>query len=86
MANVDTNNLSNEGAHCMLLNKNTTQNDSTKMLSETDIITMFEFFIDNVFAMFDGRAFQQKIVILRGTNCAHLFADLIQRLLTKNKK
>ena len=46
---------------------------------------MLEFFIDNVFAMFDGRAFQQKIIILKGTNCAHLLADLIQGLLTNNE-
>ena len=39
-----------------------------KKLSETDISTMLEFVIDNVFAMFDGRAFQQKIVILRRLN------------------
>ena len=46
---------------------------------------MLEFFIDNVFAMFDGRAFQQKIIILKGTNCAHLLADLIQGHLTNNE-
>ena len=43
---------------------------------------MLEFFIDNEFAMLDGRAFQPKIVILKGTN---LLADLILGLLTKNE-
>jgi hypothetical protein len=84
LAKVDTNNLPNEGTHC-ILSKKTTHNNSTKKLSETDIITMIEFFIDNVFVKFDGRVFQQKIVILEDTNCAHLLADLIQGLLTKNE-
>ena len=30
--------------------------DSTKRFSETDIIEMLEFLIDNIFAMFGGRA------------------------------
>ena len=60
LANVDTNKLSNEGTHFILLKK-TTHNNSTKKLSETDIITMIEFFIDNVFGMLDGRAVQQKM-------------------------
>ena len=46
---------------------------------------MLEFFIDNVFVMFDDRSFQQKIIILKGTNCAHLLADLIQGLLANNE-
>jgi len=33
--------------------------DSTNKLSETDIINMLEFLIDNIFAMFGGRVFQQ---------------------------
>ena len=69
--------------------------DSTKKFSETDIINMLEFCIDNIFAMFGGRAFQQSVGIPMGTNCAHLLADLflysyeadfIQGLLNKNKK
>ena len=64
LANVDTNNLSNEGTHFILLKK-TTHTNSTKKLSETDIITMIELVIDNVFVMLDGRTFQQKMSFLR---------------------
>ena len=35
------------------------QSDSTKRFSETDIFNMLEFLIDNIFAMFGGRVFQQ---------------------------
>ena len=35
--------------------------DSTKKFSETDIINMLEFLIDNILAMFGGRDFQQTI-------------------------
>ena len=38
--------------------------DSTKTLSETDIINMLEFLIDNMFAIFGGRVFQQTVGIL----------------------
>jgi hypothetical protein len=38
--------------------------DSTKKFSETDIINMLEFLIDNIFAMFGGRVFQQTVGIL----------------------
>ena len=50
---------------------------------------------DSIFVMFDGRVFQQTVSIPMGTNCAPLLADvflylneadLIQRLLKKNKK
>jgi hypothetical protein len=51
MANVDTNGLCWEGTDLILLKKNT---DSTKKLSETDIINMLEFLIDNIFVIFDG--------------------------------
>ena len=53
---------------------------------------MLEFLIDNIFAMFGGRVFQQTVM---GTNCAPLLADLflysyeadfIQGLLKKNEK
>ena len=56
---------------------------------------MLEFLIDNIFAMFGGRGFQQTVDIPMGTNCAPLLADLflylyeadfIQGLLKKNEK
>jgi hypothetical protein len=56
---------------------------------------MLEFMIDNIFVMFGGRVFQQRIGIHMGTNCAPLLADLfhysyvayfIQGLLKKNEK
>jgi len=47
--------------------------DSTKKFSETD---MLEFLIDNIFAMFGGRVFQQTGGIPMGRNCAPLLADL----------
>ena len=37
---------------------------------------MLEFLIDNIFVMFGGHGFQQTVGIPRGTNCAHLLADL----------
>jgi hypothetical protein len=37
---------------------------------------MHEFLIDNIFAIFGGRDFQQTVGILMGTNCAPLIADL----------
>ena len=52
------------------------QSDSTKKLSETDIFNTLEFLIDNIFAMFGGRVFQQTIGIHIGTNCAPLLTDL----------
>ena len=69
--------------------------DSTKKFSETDIFNMLEFLIDNIFAMFGGRVFQQTVGIPMGTNCAPLLAnlflysyeaDFIQGLLKKNEK
>ena len=69
--------------------------DSTKMFSETDIINILEFLIDNIFVIFGGRVFQQTIGIPMGANCAHLLAnlflysyeaDFIQWLLKKNEK
>jgi hypothetical protein len=56
---------------------------------------MLVFFIDNIFAMFGGRVFQQTVGIPMGTNCAplltHLYlysyeADFMQGLLKKNEK
>jgi hypothetical protein len=37
-------------------------------------INMLEFLIDNIFAMFGERVFQQIIGIPMGTNCALLFS------------
>ena len=52
------------------------QSDSTKTLSEADIINMLEFLIENIFALFDVRVFQQTVGIHMGTNCPPLLADL----------
>ena len=69
--------------------------DSTKKFSQTDIFNMLEILIDNIFAMFCGRVFQQTVGIYMGTNCAPLLADLflysyeagfIQGFLKKNQK
>ena len=65
------------------------------MFSETDIIIMLDFLIDNIFVMFGGCIFQQIVGIPMGTNCAPLLVDLflylyeadfIQGLLNKNEK
>ena len=50
--------------------------DATKMFSITDIISMLEFLIDNIFVIFGGRVFQQSVSTPMSTNCAHLLADL----------
>ena len=50
--------------------------DSTKKYSETDVVSMLEFFIDNIFVEFGGHVFQQTVGIPMGTNCAPLLADL----------
>ena len=69
--------------------------NSAKMFAETVIISMLEFLIDNIFAMFDGRVFQQIVAISMGTNCAPLLAslflysytaDFIQGLLNENER
>ena len=94
MANVETNTLFWEGTYLILLKK-TKHFDSTKEFSETDIINMLEFLIDNIFLIFGGRVFQQTVGIPMGTNCGPLLADLffysyaadfIQGLLKKNEK
>jgi len=61
----------------LVLGRDKSYFDSTKKFSETDIIKMLEFFIDNMFAMFDGRVFQQPLGIPLGTNCFPLLADLV---------
>ena len=92
MGNVDTNALCSEGTY-LIWKK--THSDTTKKFSETDIINMLEFLIDNIFAIFGGRVFQQTVGIPMGTNCAPLLVDLflysyeanfIQGLLKKNEK
>ena len=69
--------------------------DSTKKFSETNIINMLEFLIENIFVIFGGRVFQQTVGTPMGTQCAPLLADLfllsheadfIQGLLKKNEK
>ena len=69
--------------------------DSTKKFSETNIINMLEFLIENIFVIFGGRVFQQTVGIPMGTQCGPLLADLfllsheadfIQGLLKKNEK
>ena len=77
-----------------MLKKNKHSN-STKKFSETDIVNMLEFVIDNIFVIFGGRVFQQTVGISMGTKCALLLADLflylyetdfIQGLLKENEK
>jgi hypothetical protein len=67
--------------------------DSTKKFSETDIINLLEFLIDNIFVILGGRVFQQSAYLWVQT--APLLADLllysyetnfIQGLLKKNEK
>ena len=69
--------------------------DSTKKFSETDIINMLEFWIDNICVIFGGCVFQQIVAIPMGANCAPLLADLflylyeagfIQGFLKKSEK
>ena len=69
--------------------------NTTKKFSETDIINMLQFLIDNIFVIFDRLVFQQTVGIPMGTNCAPLLADLflysyevnfIQGLLKKKEK
>jgi hypothetical protein len=69
--------------------------DSTKKFSETEIINMLEFFIENTFAMLSGRVFQQTVGIPMRTNSTPLLPDLffysydvdfIQGLHKKNEK
>ena len=52
--------------------------DSTKNMTESDIIKRLEFLIDNMFAMIKGRVFQQTVRIPMGTYCARLLADFIR--------
>ena len=54
---------------------NTIQKGKT-CYSEEQVISMLEFFIDNIFISFEGALFQQDVGIPMGTNCAPLLADL----------
>ena len=56
MANVDANTLCQKGTDPNFAKKKN-QSDSTKKFSETDIINMLEFVIDNIFVIFGGRVF-----------------------------
>ena len=65
------------------------------MFSETDIINMLEFLIDNIFVIFGERLLQQTVGISQSTNSAPLLAELflytyeadfIQGLLKENDK
>ena len=50
--------------------------DSKRKYTEEDIISMFEFLVDNIFVVFAGKVFQQIIGIPMGTNCAPLLVDI----------
>ena len=50
--------------------------DSTIRFSETDIINMLDFLIENMFVILGGRVFQQTLGIPMGTNFASLLSDL----------
>ena len=58
----------------LVIERNTS--DFVKTLSESDIIKMLTFLIDNIFIIFGGRVFKQTVGIAMGTNCAPLLADL----------
>jgi hypothetical protein len=46
-----------------------------KTFTETDIIKMIEFLIDNIFVLFGGGVFQETGDIPMGTNYAPLLGD-----------
>ena len=50
--------------------------DSSNKFSESDIIKMLDFLIDNIFVTFGGRVYQQTVGIPMGTNFVPLFTDL----------
>jgi hypothetical protein len=90
MANVGTHTCARKGCRSYFVKHHS---DSTIKFSETDIINMFEFLIDNIFVIFGGRVFQQRVGIPMGTSGVPLLADLfldsyeanfIQGLLKKN--
>ena len=50
--------------------------DANIKYTETQVIQMLEFLIDNIFVECGGQIFQQTVGIPMGTNCAPLLADL----------
>ena len=80
--------LGRDRSYCV--KKNT---DSTKKLSDIDIIKRLEFLIDKIFIIFGGHVFQQTVSIPLGTNCAPILVYLffylyvfMQGFLRKNEK
>ena len=71
----------NDGSTCVVLGYNSTyfsnkiQKGKT-CYSEEQVISMLEFFIDNIFVSFGGALFQQIFGIPMGTNCVPLLANL----------
>ena len=51
-------------------------NNLPNKYSETAVIRMVEFFIDNIYVEFGGHVYQQTAGIPMGTNCAWLVVDL----------
>ena len=49
--------------------------DSKNKYTEDDIINMLQFLVDNIFNVFGGKVFQQRVGI-PNTNCAPLLADI----------
>ena len=49
--------------------------DSPNKYSETDIIRLVEFLIDNIYVEFGGHVYLQTVDIPMGTNCATLVDD-----------
>ena len=69
--------------------------DSKNKYTEDDIINEFQFLVDNIFVVFEGKVFQQIVGISMDTNCAPLLADIFlysyeaeftQSLLSTGKK
>jgi hypothetical protein len=50
--------------------------DSPHKYPEADIKGMISFLVHNIYVVFGDQVFQQPIVILMGTNCAPILADL----------
>ena len=70
MVNVDTNTLFQDKC-----NFEKTPTEYGKAVSETHVIKMFEFLIDNMGAMLGEFVFQQTVGIPINTNCAPLLVD-----------
>ncbi|KAK3108807.1 hypothetical protein FSP39_016181 [Pinctada imbricata] len=71
------------------------KSDSENKYTETDIIQMLNFLINNIFVVFGGKVFQQIVGIPMGTNCAPLLIDIflysyeaefIQSLVSEGKR